>query len=366
MVQPIVVNEGPPPWLRWLALPAAILVIVLVALAVDSESRDEYSQRVQNAERFEQRFDDESSERLFFRTPDGDVVELSVDEEGSIAQDRDGDFEGLIFGPSEDGEFAGLIVNDDGSFSAYRPGDDIAGKTRIVPTADGGFELLSPNGDSIRISLGPNGIEGRDQDGNSVELPRDADGRINLGDGLRVNESDLQFDPSRQFDPDIGSGPRFGFGGAQNLIILVLGVLGVVAAGWWFFAMKPKYRLAENAVVPPTPMQTGPTTSPAADPWAEFEAYLQELRANPDPTQAVRLAFAYAEQGVGSLASREFEQTPYEWCAVVGESSPDLAATLGSLADSYSSIRFADEGITSEERDVCVERLRDLVYRACQ
>lgn len=96
-----------------------------------------------------------------------------------------------------------------------------------------------------------------------------------------------------------------------------------------------------------------------------FEAYLAELAAHPDPTQAIRHAYAYAEQGMGRLQAREPEQTPQEWHRSVEQTDPETAALLWPLTERYSAIRFGNATASDAERHAALQELRMLVHGAC-
>lgn len=376
-MQPIVVNEGHPPWLRWLALPAAILVIVMVALALDTESRESYIDRVGIERAQEAQFDDIDATRLYLTTEDGEVVEFSVGDQGdeALGRDADGEIRSLTLVEDEDGEYGGLVVNDDGTFTPYRLGEDVSGKTTISPDGSGGFTLDRSDGSRVDLGVNDDGLYARDERGNRLDLDRDADGRVDLGDGLTADESDAEIEFG---DDEITSSPQGvgdgqsgggGFGGTKIIIILV-GVLAIAGAVWWFVAMKPKFRLqdAGPGVAGPAPIvvQTAQAGSSSASGWDAFEAYLLELLADPEPERAVRLAFAYAEQGMGGLRARETEQTPAEWSASVSDADAEIGQLLQPLTNSYSAIRFGDQSVTSAERDSAVAELRTLVYGVCK
>lgn len=370
-MQPVVINEGRPPWMRWLAIPAALLVIVLIALAIDTETRDDYIERVQVQERQEERFEDPEATRLFFETEDGEVVEFSLDDGEPLGRDSDGEISSISIRPDPDGKIVGLIVNDDGTFVPYEIGEDVSDKTVVVPNIDGGFTLVRPDGSRVDINIGPDGVEATDSDGNPLELDEDGDGRIDLGDGLGAREADVELGNGQAL-PEVGdqdspgsSGP--GLGSGRNLIILFVGLAALAGAVWWFVAMKPKFRLQEvvGGDVPPVAYQPNVPAPSALGAWDAFEAFLQELLGDQDPTRAIRDAYAYAEQGIGRLPPRGQEQTPFEWCTSIESADQELGTLLRSLTNRYSAIRFADEIADGAERDAAVQELRVLVRQAC-
>ncbi len=362
-MQPVVVNEGRPPWVRWLAIPAALLIIVLVSLAIDTESRESFIDRVRVEEVQRERFNDEDATRVVFRTADGEVVEFSLDGGEPLGRGSDGEIRALTLDSDPNGTIAGLLVNDDGTFTPYEFGEDVSGQTRLVPDGSGGFTLIRSDGSQVRLNVTSDGVRAFDQQGNPVDLPRDSEGRLDLGDGLTARDSDLEIpeaDGQRAL-PDNSSDQQDGSAllGGRNLLVVLLGLLSLAGTLWWFLAMKPKFRLARVGAPAPVATSSGPPSKLSS--WDAFEAYLAELEANPDPAQAVRQAYAYAEQGMGRLVARRPEQTPIEWCRSVVDAEPGLAEPLQSLTNRYSAIRFADQVPSHLERMSAIEDLRRIV-----
>ncbi len=336
-------------------------------MAIDTESRDGFIERVKIEEAQREQFDDVDATRIVFRTEDGEVVEFSMNGDEVLGKGSNGDISTIVFEQDPNGDVAGLVVNDDGTFTPFAPGEDVSGKTVIVPTQDGGFNLIRPDGSRTKIEFGENGVEARDGNGNGVALPKDSQGRLDLGEGLAVEDSNIEFveggheqafpEPADQSNNSGG----WDFGG-RNLLIILVALAAVAGTVWWFVAMKPKFRLREE-------LAEVPSTTPASPPrqvssWDAFDAYLLELKANSDPAQAIRQAYAYAEQGMGSLVARHPDQTPFEWCESVAQGESEQARTLRSLTNLYSSIRFGDQAPTSSERDQAVDELSQLVRGA--
>ncbi len=370
-MQPVVVNEGPPPWVRWLAIPAALLVLVLASLAISTESRQGFIDRVAIEQFQQERFEDQDATRLFFQTADGDVIEFSLTDGEIFPRGSDGEIEALVFEPDPNGEVAGLVVEDDGTFTPFSPGEDVSGKTILVPNGNSGFTLIQPDGTRVEIRVNEDGILALDGNGNELALGRDADGRIDLGDGLSARDTDVEFFESEgssggqealSDSSGPGSGGSGGFASGRNLVIILIAMLAIAGTVWWFVAMKPKFALRDGQAVALAPLGG----SSDATSWDVFEDYLNELLANPDPTQAIRLAYAYAEQGMGRLIPRHPEQTPFEWCDAVAGSEPELAKTLRLLTDRYSAIRFGGQVATVEQRNQAISELRRLVRGAFQ
>ena len=179
--------------MRWLAIPAALLVLVLASLAIDTESRQGFIDRVKIEQVQQEKFEDQDATRLFFETADGEVVEFSLNDGEVLGRDSDGDIKTMVFEPDPDGNVAGMVVNEDGTFTPFAPGDDVSGETILVPTSDGGFSLIQPDGSVTQIQVGENGIQAVDENGNDLDLDRDSEGRIDLGDGLSARDTDIEF-----------------------------------------------------------------------------------------------------------------------------------------------------------------------------
>lgn len=367
LMQAVVINEGPPPWVRWMAIPAAALIIVLVSLAIDTEGRGSFIERTRVEAAQREQFESLDNTRIIITTENGSV-ELSLDGETVLGEDGNGDIEVLAVRPDPDGDIVGFRVTEDGTFEPIRVGEDFSGETVILPNGQGGFDLVRPDGTRTTLNVDENGeLQATGPGGGGIPLEPNADGEYDLGGGLTADESNVT--PVFPDDPaDDGALP------AQpgqtepagldwrTIIIVLLGFLGLAGTVWWFFAMRPN----TTTYLPPTTAPPGAAAAmPGRSPWEAFEAYLSELSANPDPTQAIRLAYAYAEQGVGRLPPRHFDQTPHEWYHSVAPSDPQVADLLWPLTERYAATRFADHTATSAERDAAVNELRALVHQAC-
>ncbi|MFT7597473.1 MAG: hypothetical protein ACI8TP_000391 [Acidimicrobiales bacterium] len=153
-----------PPWVRWLAVPLALLVLLLAALAVSAESRQEYLDRqaVEAAAGDEPANDPSSGSpsgqsrtaehsgsggsggsateagRLIIQTENG-PVELTLDGQTASGQGSDGAV--LALQPDPAGDIVGFRVDGDGTFKPVRRGEPtedmtLLGRmpTRLTPT----------------------------------------------------------------------------------------------------------------------------------------------------------------------------------------------------------------------------------------
>lgn len=372
-MQVVEVEEGPAPWMRWLAIPAAFLIITMVALAINTESRSDFITRVETERAQGEAFEDVDATRIVIMTENG-AVELSLDGETVLGRDGEGDVQVLALRPDPDGDIVGFRVNDDGTFEPVRIGEDTDGATLIVPNDQGGFDLVSPDGTRTSLDIdGEGDLRAFDEDGNEVALAPNGAGGFDLGDGITGNEANVNgvqngepgnFDPNNP-DEALPSNPNNQGGDTRinwrNIIIVTLGLLGLAGTVWWFFAMKPN----RTTYLPPATAPAGTGFGRTASAWELFEAYLSELAANPDPTQAIRLAYGYAEQGMGRLQPRDPEQTPQEWYRTVAMSEPEVARLLWPLTERYSAIRFGNHVATDAERHAALNELRAIVHNAC-
>ena len=132
---------GPKPWVRWLAVPYGLLVVIVAALALNAESRDSFQQRQDDAETVEQLAGDEvpfDARRIIIDTPGG-PVEITTDGERIVGQDAAGTASVLRLVEDPDGDIIGFRVNADGTISPVTVGEDTDGTTFLRPLEDGGL-----------------------------------------------------------------------------------------------------------------------------------------------------------------------------------------------------------------------------------
>ncbi len=428
-------ETSPAPWVRWLAVPAIIVMLALAALAIAGEGRDEFVLRNEQSEQQQQQqqqgsgsqagsgsgsggnssgggsggsgsggqlqqVDPYPADRLIIQTENG-PVELSLngnDVQGRSAPGSGGSGSGgsgaegsaITLAPDPNGNIVGFRIDEDGNFVPVERGESTEGLTLLVPQEDGSFLLIRPDGTEIELYYTQNGLEARVNDGDSYALEAE-DGSVRVDDlvmtplerGQQWNPDDYQQLPpdglpqledgergsGRQITPedhdqadDLADQPADDSDGStnwRNIIVIVLLAVGLALAIWWFFAFRP--RQEEDDEVPAPALVP---IVPGMSAWEAFEAFLAELAADPDPTHAIRLAFAYAEQGMGGLPGRESDETPYEWLTRTGSSSPELASGLAPLVERYSDIRFGSHVASGAERDQTLVELRALVSLA--
>ncbi len=347
-----------------MAIPAAVMIVVLVSLAINTEGRGTFINRQVEQAALGEEFNNLDNTRIIIQTEDG-AIELSSNGERVIGQDGDGEYTVLTARPDANGDIVGFRVNDDGTFEPIRPGEDTTGDTIIVPNAEGGFDLVRPDGTRTQLSVDENGnVAALDENGNPIPLDRDGNGNYDLGGGLTADEATVNEQDRPLDDQALPDSNSTGGGGInwRNILIVLLGFVGLAGTVWWFFAMRPN---ATTYLPPATVPAASGVAARGLSPWEAFEAYLSELAANPDPTQAIRLAYAYAEQGVGRLPARHGDQTPHEWHRSITPTDPEIAQALWPLTERYAATRFADHAATPAERDAALNELRSLVHMAC-
>lgn len=367
-------SEGPPAWIRWLAVPYALLVVVVAALALNAESRDSFVERQGDGEAVERLTTDDvplDASRIIIQTPDG-AVEITTDGSRVVGESPDGTAQVLRLVEDPNGDIVGFRVNEDGTFSAVRQGEATDGDTLLIPNADGTFDLIKPDGTRVQVGVDGNGgvAAGEFGEDGFTPLEQNEDGSFELGDDLFASPTDsLEFEegaaPSNGPSPNRSPGTPGAF--PWNTILIALAAAGALGLGIWFFmAYSPKVRTVGDVPVDQlfaaAPMVRREV---ASDPWAAFEEYLAELLAEPDPSQAILLAFSYVEAGVSTIPSRIADETPYEWFRRVQIDDAEAAPLVQPLLERYVAIRFGGHVAEDAERRRAVNDLRTVVYTVC-
>lgn len=362
-------TEGPAPWVRWLAVPYALLVIIVAALALNAESRDSFVERQGDGEAIERLTTDEvpfDATRIIIQTPDG-AVEITTDGNRIVGESPDGTAEVLRLVEDPNGDIIGFRVNEDGTFSPVRATDDTEGATLLLPNGDGSFDLIKPDGTRVQVGV-QNGEVAAGEFGEDgfTPLPQNEDGSFQLDDDLFATPTD-----ARPFDeeaaPAAPSSPSTPGAFPWRTILIALAAAAALGLGIWFFMrFSPKVSAVGDVPIEQL-FAAAPMVrrEPAADPWAAFEEYLAELLADPDPSQAVLLAFAYVEAGVGTVPARVSDETPYEWLRRIQAVDAEAAALVQPLLERYVAIRFGGHVAEDAERRRAVNDLRIVTYTVC-
>lgn len=354
-------------------MPYALLVVVVAALALNAESRDSFVERQGDGEAIERLTGDEipfDATRIIIQTPDG-AIEITTDGNRIVGESPDGSAEVLRLVEDPNGDIIGFRVNEDGTFSPVRIGEETEGDTLLVPNPDGSFDLIKPDGTRVQVGVDGNGgvAAGEFGEDGFTPLEQNEDGSFELGDDLFASPADrVEFEEGAA--PSSGPSPRSpSTPGAfpWNTILIALAAAGALGLGIWFFmAYSPKVKTIGDVPVDQlfaaAPMVRREVSS---DPWAAFEAYLAELLAEPDPSQAILLAFSYVEAGVNTIPVRIADETPYEWFRRVQTVDADIAPFVQPLLERYVAIRFGGHVAEDAERRRAVNDLRTVVYTVC-
>lgn len=363
-------NEGPAPWVRWLALPYALLIVVVAALALNAESRDSFVDRQGDGEAIDRLTSDEipfDATRIIIQTPDG-AVEITTDGNRVVGESPDGSAEVLRLVEDPNGDIVGFRVNPDGTFSPVRVGEETEGDTLLIPNADGSFDLIKPDGTRVQVDVGNNGEVAAGEFGEDgyTPLEQNEDGSFQLDDDLFASPAD-SFEFEDGAAPSSRSSPSSPGAFPWNTILIAIAAAAALGLGIWFFmAYSPKVKTIGDVPVEQlfaaAPMVRREASS---DPWAAFEEYLVELLHEPDPSQAILLAFSYVEAGVGTIPARTSEETPYEWFRRVETVDSEAAPLLQPLLERYVAIRFGGHVAEDPERRRAVDDLRRVTYTVC-
>lgn len=358
--------DGPAPWIRWLAVPYGLLVVIIAALALNAESRDSFVDRQADEQAIERLTGEDvpfDATRIIIQTPEG-TVEITADGERIVGEGADGSSEVLRLFEDPDGDIVGFRVNPDGTFSPVREGEDTTGTTFLQPNSDGGFDLIKPDGSRVRVDVNNGEVTAGEIGENGFSpLEQNEDGSFQLDDDLFASPTgplDVPNAPNLPAPSTPGSFP-------WTTVLIALGAAAALGLGIWFFmAFSPKVRtvgdLPVDQLFAAAPMIRREESS---DPWGAFEAYLAELAAEPDPSQAILLAFAYAEAGVGVVPPRISDETPYEWLRRVQAVDGHVGDLLTPLLERYVAIRFGGHLAEDAERHRAIADLRTLTYTAC-
>ncbi|MEM9131448.1 MAG: hypothetical protein AAF962_06475 [Actinomycetota bacterium] len=412
-------SETSPNLARWLMVPAMIAVLVLVGLAVSSESRDEFSQRLENGsggesdagEQAGTTADEAPTGESFEFDPDGDFEGGVADPTTGDSGSGDGVGEGTGTGTG-DGEGAGQgeemasavaqsnvdVRGEDGSVAVrIGPGADdlafprtaegepgVATRLRsdglepgegLVLNPDAGIDVIDLDDiEPGQIVLDGSPVDGVDlirSDGTRVEIRTPAPGgpaELRITDvGADGTATPLEADGDGSIDVGDDISLQLPTGGEDTIPPqrfpvridwrLFLGWLVITFVGSLILAYE-MWRRAPDIDIGEI------FTPPPEVKVAGFVDFLAILRADPDPARAIRLAFEGAEKGLGTLPARTSTETPFEWHARVCDTRPHFDEALGSLCSHFTTARFAPSRPSSFDRDAAVADLERLAHLA--
>ena len=376
------------PWpVRLLMMAAVMGLLVLLGLAVSTESRQEFESSPMDGDADQgsnEIGDGDHDNRSDFDGTDGhgaklgesgdatdgtsavELISLDIrsdqgsvgirlEEGGVVAIPRSGDGargEQDTLQPNTDGDDSGLRLSDDGrlepvSACDIQPGDLVirpAENGLDIVRSDGGHTAI--RGDSLHAdsTIGFTVVEVA-ADGTASPLTPNDDGQIDLGDGVSIQLPD----------------------GGQTLTLWERAtttpwrwiVLAIVALALTSIAVA--LYLHHNRPMEPFGRDFVGRGGVPAD---RFEDFLAMLQTDPDPARAIRLAFSAAERGMGSLPARHATETPFEWSSRVRADQPHLEVPLTSLCSRFATARFAPERPTLSDRDEAIVELRQLAQQA--
>jgi hypothetical protein len=386
------------PLLLLAAAAGALALFALIGLAASAESVEDYRERQLAGPGSEGDQSNDPNDPFDERDAEPRPQDSSTDAQpdpsnqtGQLVPDENGRY----FYPDDGVPLEAVRITADGQLEPVEIGDLQSGDFPISDTPEGGVAIFDPAGGSqVEVLSTGDGVNGRTTapgggfrpleatgDGSVVAIPAEAFTDEQLasadGDGLLLNPAEGPIELSFT-DEGLVAGPlpedaviindvldRV-FAGSRSLpwrwVFLSYSALAVVSliGAYVMHRRRPRYQL-----------DLGPFSA-EPEQLHRFEQLLATLAAEPDPTHAVCVAFSVAERGLGQLAPRRAQETPYEWyhrllAAEGRNASPStlgvpqgLAQRLGPVCDLYARARFAPGQSTAADQQAMVSALRDL------
>ncbi len=339
---------------RWVVIPAAVFLLVMVGLALSAAPRPEADQ----AQPSEQPGPDPRN----LPPPEPSANQTSADppsvtitgDDGSIVVRFDPDGVARASVEESDGEYdlvpgtsSGIRLTSDGTLEPVPPGiigpDDLG----LTPT-DRGVDLLAPGNPTVELRPDgrAGGVSATEFDGDTVTPLTGLDGTVALNDGTTISPIELPGESTAT----VIAAPRTL---PWRWIAATIGALAVASA-------LTGYLLHRNHVEPTFSVTM--TLDWATDGAEDFDGFLDRLAADPDPTRAIRLAFHAVEQGLSGLPVRSETETPFEWHRRASDTVPAIETTLGRICDLYATARFAPGRATEQDRRDMIDHLQRLVH----
>ena len=411
-------TAGPQRFHGWLAIPAFLVVLALVGIAISTESRDEFEQRTATdqldtpqpgrqqpgqgdpqpggsagsgedttTQPVPEPADGEPAEggetegqSITLGTADGEII-IQLDEDGRLVQLTP--VEGAVPGqngvPGSDTAPGTETENDQDGIDPPSGGVDSADVIDIDPedlvairvNEDGSFEVvpldqISPD-DTVLVPS-DDGFDLVRPDGSRVEFRADGE-----NDGITATEvapdgTETELTPNPDGTVTLSDGTTVGpidlaeDGGPIERFLDRTSDLpwpwvvgGLVLLA--LLSIGTALYLHRNRPNDPFDLSQFAVEGISVD---SFEDLLRSLAADQDQDRAIRVAFYTAERGLAGLPPRRPTETPFEWHHRVSEERPDLAAALAPICDRFALVRFAPGHATSEDRDTVVAQLRAL------
>lgn len=248
---------------------------------------------------------------------------------------------------------SGLRLRSDGTLDVVPLSETEAGDIVIDPAPTNGIDLIRTGGSRIEIRSEP-GAPGEapsitltevDAEGARSPLSADGEGSVAVGDGISIQLPT----PGGQIPP-MDEPTQI----AWRWFLLWIASMTVASLVLASYLWRTAPALPFSEVFHPPPEVAV----------SRFVDFLTVLRMDPDAARAIRLAFQGAEGGFGSLPPRTKSETPFEWHSRVAAEHRHLDAVLGSLCSRFTTARFAPERPTAEDRNAAVDELEQLAYLA--
>lgn len=342
-----------------MALPAAVLLMALVGMAVSSNEAPESDDGNGNGgtrTRIESQPTTAADSggggdgvtadppSVTISNERGDI-ELRFDPDGvarASTADQPAEFD-LVPGTS-----AGVRLNEDGQLEPVPPAEIGEGDVGLTPSPSG-VDVVAPGNPLVELrpdgELG--GVSATEFDGETITSLTSSSGEVTLDDGTTISPVEAPADGFTVIVSEAGPMP-------WTWIFAGIAILALVSAttGYLLHRNRPEETLT-------TPVFDSTTRADE-----DFEQFLDRLAADPDPTRAIRLGFHAIEQGVGGLPIRRDEETPFEWHRRTSETMPAVEQPLGEVCDLFAKVRFAPGEATAADRDHMIDQLRRLLHVA--
>ncbi len=338
---------------RWLVIPAAVFLLVMVGLALSAAPRPEAGAQERPNEQADPLSDNplQPPEPAAETITEPSVTMTSQDGTIEIRFDADGVARASVEG--QNGEFdlvpgtgSGVRLTSDGRLEPVPPGIIEPSDLGLTPT-DQGVDVHAPGNPPVELRPDgrTGGVSATEFDGETVTPLTGPDGTVALNDGTTISPIELPGEVAAA----IVAAPREM---PWRWIVATIAALAIASA-------LTGYLMHRNQGEPSTSVTT--TLDWATDGVEDFEGFLERLAADPDPTRAIRLAFHAVEQGLSGLPVRRDEETPFEWHRRASDTVPAVESTLGRICDLYAKARFAPGRATEQDRRDMIDDLLRLV-----
>jgi hypothetical protein len=341
---------------RWMALPAAVLLLAMIGMALSASPEPERTNTNspnQSTELNERQLDEDtnrSGDEISSDTFDSPSVTVSSSAgDVEIRFDPDGVARASVDGGTTEvdlvqGTESGLRLTDDGGLEPVLPGQVGPNDLGFLPTSNG-VDVLAP--DNPTIELRPDGAFGgvsatEFDDGNANSLTPDS-GVVELNDGTTITPIEAPGDGLLRSSP---SGPM-----PWRWIFTTIAALAITSATIGFL-------LHRNYTEADLRAENTPDATRVDE---NYDQFLARLASDENPTRAIRLGFHAVEQGLGGLPSRQENETPFEWHQRVGKTIPTVEEPLGRICDLFAKARFAPGDATTEDRQQMIVEIRSLI-----